>query len=115
MIMVKSSRQKKSGLPGFTQMTCCTFKPSFLIICAAGRKILPANTGYEHKTGQYRWMLARGVAVWDPSGFASRIAGSQTDINERKNLEEQLRYDALHDFLTGLGNRTLLIDRLVPC
>lgn len=62
--------------------------------------------------GQYHWMLARGVAVWDPAGFAKRIAGSQADIHERKKLEEQLRHDALHDALTGLGNRTLLIDHL---
>ncbi len=64
------------------------------------------------KDGQYHWMLARGVAVWDPAGFARRIAGSQTDIHDRKKLEEQLRHDALHDALTGLGNRTLLIDHL---
>lgn len=65
-----------------------------------------------HRDGEYRWMLARGVAVWDPSGYAHRIAGSQTDITERKKLEDQLRYDALHDSLTGLGNRTLLLEHL---
>ena len=64
------------------------------------------------KDGKYSWMLARGVAVWDPAGFANRIAGSQTDIHKRKMLEDQLRFDALHDALTGLGNRTLLIDHL---
>lgn len=65
------------------------------------------------KDQQYTWMLARGLAVWDPAGFAHRIAGSQTDIHMRKKFEEQLRYDALHDGLTGLGNRTLLIERLI--
>ncbi len=64
------------------------------------------------KNGQYAWMLARGVAVWDADGYANRIAGSQTDVRDRKKVEEQLRYDALHDALTGLGNRTLLIDHL---
>lgn len=34
------------------------------------------------------------------------------DISERKSLEEQLRHSALHDPLTGLANRSLLIDRL---
>jgi diguanylate cyclase (GGDEF)-like protein/PAS domain S-box-containing protein len=64
------------------------------------------------KDKAYHWMLVRGLAVWDPDGYAHRIAGSQTDITERKKAEEQLRYDALHDGLTGIANRTLLIDHL---
>ncbi|NTU75142.1 MAG: diguanylate cyclase, partial [Anaerolineaceae bacterium] len=75
-----------------------------------------ANFEYEYrmrnKSGRYRWMLARGVAVWDPAGFANRIAGSQTDIHDRRLTEERLRYDALHDSLTGLGNRLMLLDHL---
>jgi diguanylate cyclase (GGDEF)-like protein len=57
-------------------------------------------------------MLARGLAIRDASGFATRMAGSQTDITVRKEAEEQLLRDALHDSLTGLPNRVLFADRL---
>lgn len=65
-----------------------------------------------HRDGQYRWMLCRGIAVWDESGRATRMVGSQTDITDRKRAEERLAYGALHDALTGLPNRTLFMDRL---
>ena len=65
-----------------------------------------------HKDGSYRWMLTRGLAKRNGEGNAYRIAGSQTDITERKRAEEQLVYDAFHDGLTGLPNRALFTDRL---
>ena len=40
------------------------------------------------------------------------MAGSQTDITERKLAEERLLHDAFHDALTGLPNRALFMDRL---
>lgn len=65
-----------------------------------------------HKDGTYRWILSRGLAVRDQNKKACRMAGSQTDITERKRAEEQLLHDALHDGLTGLSNRALFLDRL---
>jgi diguanylate cyclase (GGDEF)-like protein/PAS domain S-box-containing protein len=65
-----------------------------------------------HSSGGYRWVLTRGIAVRDSDGRATRIAGSQSDITERKRAERQLLYDALHDPLTGLPNRTYFISRV---
>ena len=55
-----------------------------------------------HKDTTYRWVLTRGVGIRDTSGRVLRMAGSQTDITERK----------MADALTGLPNRLLLADRL---
>lgn len=65
-----------------------------------------------HKDGTYRWILSRGVAVRDAEGNASRIAGSQTDVTERKLTAEQLAHQALYDPLTNLPNRALFMDIL---
>ena len=66
----------------------------------------------KHKDGKYRWVLSRGQAIHDSAENSYRMAGSMTDITERKMAEEQLIFDALHDTLTGLPNRALFMDRL---
>jgi diguanylate cyclase (GGDEF)-like protein/PAS domain S-box-containing protein len=65
-----------------------------------------------HKNGSYYWMLSQGIIVQDKTGEVYRMAGSQTDIQARKQAEEQLKHDAFHDSLTSLPNRALFMDRL---
>jgi diguanylate cyclase (GGDEF)-like protein len=57
-------------------------------------------------------MLSRGLAVKGSDGVVSRIAGSQTDISDRKATEAKLIHDAFYDRLTNLPNRALFMDRL---
>ncbi|MDK9715484.1 MAG: EAL domain-containing protein [Sulfuritalea sp.] len=51
-------------------------------------------------------------AVKDDSGAVTHYIGSHYDITERKIAEEKIRQLAFFDQLTGLPNRTLLMDRL---
>jgi diguanylate cyclase (GGDEF)-like protein/PAS domain S-box-containing protein len=44
--------------------------------------------------------------------YVRAVVVTGRDINERRELEDQLRHQALHDPLTGLANRALLRDRL---
>lgn len=65
-----------------------------------------------HRNGDYRWVLCRGMLVRSAAGDASRIAGSLTDLTQRKLTEERLAHSAFHDELTGLPNRALFLSRL---
>ena len=58
-----------------------------------------------HEDGDYRWALVRGLAVRDESDRATRIAGSLTDVTG----------SGTHDQLTGLPNRSLLLNRISVC
>lgn len=51
------------------------------------------------------------LGYWNDEGVVHAIAYIR-DLTERKKFEDSLRHQATHDELTGLPNRTLLLDRL---
>lgn len=71
------------------------------------------------KDGSILWILDRGQAMWNRNGEALRVAGSFTDITDRKKYEAELNEAkgkleelASRDGLTGLKNRRAFQDRL---
>ncbi len=71
---------------------------------------------------EYRLIARDGHVVWviddeaviarDADGRPRMVQGILVNITDRKDLEDQLRHQALHDPLTGLANRVLFVDRL---
>jgi diguanylate cyclase (GGDEF)-like protein/PAS domain S-box-containing protein len=62
--------------------------------------------------GRVVWISSHGRTIADGKGRIYRMIGVSQDITERKRQEEEARFLAYHDTLTGLPNRRLLDDRL---
>ncbi len=44
-----------------------------------------------HKSGEIRWLSARGGAIYNDKGDVLRVLGVNTDITKQKNIEENLK------------------------
>ncbi|MEN9726816.1 MAG: hypothetical protein RL434_1182 [Pseudomonadota bacterium] len=53
-----------------------------------------------HKSGEFRWYVAQGVAAWNAEGRAVRLSGSLTDIHERKLAEDALELERSKALIT---------------
>ena len=62
--------------------------------------------------GHYRWYALRARPVVGSDGEVTRCVGTLSDVTESRTTEERLLHDAVHDNLTGLPNRELMLDRL---
>ena len=67
-----------------------------------------------HEDGTWRWVSRRVTPFRrDPAtGVVLEVLGVMRDVTDVVQAEERLSYAALHDPLTGLPNRTLMLDRL---
>lgn len=56
--------------------------------------------------GEYRWVRARGYPRFDAEGNVLSWYGFLEDVHEKVLIDRQISWDAEHDSLTGLFNRT---------
>lgn len=77
-----------------------------------GKRIGARETIRRRKDGQDIWVSFTISPILNAHGQPTGASIIARDITERKQMEAMLQHDALHDKLTGLGNRVLFIDRL---
>lgn len=66
---------------------------------------------FNHPDGRARWGLISAQPVFDGTVFQYYVIQIE-DTTERRSIAERLEYQAIHDPLTGMPNRLLLVDRL---
>lgn len=65
-----------------------------------------------HKSGETVWVQIHGILARDDDGTPHRMVGSISDITLQKHYENKLLHQATHDGLTGLCNRSELMEQL---
>lgn len=64
-----------------------------------------------HQDGSWRWLQGNAIDLTEEPSVGGLVVIGH-DITDRKRAEAALSFQAVHDPLTGLANRTLLLDRL---
>jgi diguanylate cyclase (GGDEF)-like protein/PAS domain S-box-containing protein len=64
------------------------------------------------RDGSILWYRLKARPVVNREGEVVRIVGTLADVTALHMQQERLLHDAIHDHLTGLPNRRLLLDRL---
>ena len=73
--------------------------------------VTTAEARMRHRDGSWRHIEMIGTDQRANPAIGGFVLNMR-DVSERKSLEQQLRYQALHDPLTKLANRTRFADRL---
>ena len=67
---------------------------------------------FQRPDGKVTWVYGQARPEKDTTGSTRGYVGSITNITDFKQAQDFIKYNALHDPLTNLPNRTLLLERL---
>jgi diguanylate cyclase (GGDEF)-like protein len=123
LLYINAATQKVFGRPvaDFLQqldlwLTMVHPEDQSLVEQAYARLVQPEHSDLEYRilwpNQEVRWVRTRLYLIRDAEGQPLRINGITSDVTDQRLMREQLQYNALHDALTGLANRSLLSDRI---
>ncbi len=72
----------------------------------------PITYRMRRKNGDYVWLETLAKPIFDSLGQVLRLQTTSRNVTDRIQVQEQLKHDTLHDDLTDLPNRNLLMERL---
>jgi diguanylate cyclase (GGDEF)-like protein/PAS domain S-box-containing protein len=75
-------------------------------------KTSPTIYRFRQKSGFYVWLETLAQPIFDAVGQLVGIQTTSRNVTERVENQARLQYEAHHDALTGLPNRTLFLQRL---
>ncbi|MFZ2101802.1 MAG: EAL domain-containing protein [Oricola sp.] len=81
-------------------------------VLSSGEAIIDIEERLIDITGKEKWFLTSKMPLRNENGEIIGLVGVCRDITDRKRAELQMNFMALHDSLTGLPNRNLLLDRM---
>ncbi len=105
-------------LPGTTLFEVChpddleMARRNCTLMTAGLRAVIRHECRFLRSDGDLVWVLVSTSRVAGTPERRSHLIMHVEDITDRKRLEAQLTHQALHDPLTGLGNRALLSSRI---
>lgn len=94
------------------------FHPDDLDLIRDGHQIvlsgdaIPITYRFRQKSGNYIWLETLSKPILDECGQLLHLQTTSRNVSDRVFMEQRLRHDTLHDALTNLPNRLLLLERL---
>jgi diguanylate cyclase (GGDEF)-like protein/PAS domain S-box-containing protein len=77
-----------------------------------GQELVFYETSHRDVTGKRHVLSFNARPIYDEDGNIIQISGTARDITKQKDFESQLAYQAQHDSLTGLYNRSYFDEEL---
>ena len=81
-------------------------------VVRSGEPLIDVEQFIVDVTGRRKWLSTTKMPFRNEAGEIIGIVGICRDVTERKRAEDQIYFMAHHDALTGLPNRSVLMDRL---